>query len=114
MPMPMIKDALTGRGHGQPIPDKVEEGWAAIEYKLGLYATTIRLHGWTKGLAGEIMAAVRDAMLAVHDDACPPRPYNQGPCKKRTRIQALGNPQGGQGSGESDVAGPDGGKEEKG
>jgi len=35
------------------------------------------------------LAAVREVMLAAHDDACALCHYNQGACQKRARIQVL-------------------------
>ena len=90
------------------MPD-VEEAWAAADAEFGW---SIRMLGPSPTERNEIraeQAAVRDAMLAAYD-----RGHGVAGnlfLRERARIQALGNPQGGQGSGESEVAGPDGGKE---
>jgi len=68
----------------------VEEAWEIV-------GDTIHLYYAPKNIAPEIAAAkikaaVRDAMLAAHDDACRRCNrfgFDEPPCEKRARIQAL-------------------------
>jgi hypothetical protein len=83
-----------------PMPDKVEETYGHVK---GLLSDDGELQfrwfvanrtAWFE--AADMLAAVRDAMLAAHEDGCPwCRTYRLGtdqevgPCPTRARIQAL-------------------------